>query len=1079
MRAKLLLLFVFTFYTLFSNAQVIGSDIKDCVNGTYTYTDEYGRVYKLIFDYSLKLEIASHVYTSDAKSVGGKTIHESRYIGPVYFVGKWGSPDENTINIFYGNIDESKTDMTKEKGAGFFAYQHQNAAVRAPFNKEKGEIILKGQTYKKVGGPCKQNTNSNDGNTSNNNNVNQPQVSLVYTGYESNAEKFRDEYIKTFSTNNEFNAYASGMNVKRIGEALAKDISNNLKQIQGLVNTTDPLVLLQDFNQKITQIESLEANFNQQYNSYSFQTGQQLGNSIGNKDYESAIFQGLGLLNASLERREAQKQMEAQKEALYEERRSQMSKIYWKAVDYNNTIKQNYIKRAAFSEKLEDEKFNLAFVENLECHNASMKNNFSVSNTAWLENKCLFPKKSDVLNIFSSGTSKDVFYLNLAAHKYKQFEKLGYIEFQEAAIHYTAQAITIKPTAERFATLAMYYRGFSDIYELSNYLTAQSYNKNALNNEQLERVEWLKLAVEEQLYFAVLFSDVDFINIFIQTGFDKIFSVKGKDIIDFSIEMDRAELVIKLLNNKFTSMSDAKRELELKRIVALSIAYDSHLTLQELYESGSDLTFKINGLTIVELIQKVNALRCFSIYLVATGKYDKVSHFFDGYSIVQKGNLVGCIDSEGNEIISPVYIYLRFPNEGIVVGIDKNQKYGALDLQGNIVIPFDYDYLGDCVEGLMIARKEPNGKFGYLNRNGRSITDFVYSFAENFQNGAAKVGNYNLSKGIVLYGLIDNTGKIIVNIEYSYIDGFINDLAVVRKDYPYFTKEERTYIDRMGKNIFPSNYPFGKIEIGQSNIENRKSGIVYFLDKKQVVFKFYNIQQKKYFEIKPPLQKGEKINWVNRPPWSITVSSDYIILGLDKEQKTILFDVLGNLINKDLVQYQLELNQRKNFPEEVIFIGNTKVPYKYGMTTSQGFRTSKDVYNYLVENEKASGLSEHLLSQPCKIPCIYQKVKDFSEGLAAVLTINGKWAYIDKEGKEILPPIYDAANSFSSGVATVLLNGQQGYIDKAGNFMLRDLGASSDKYLFNTQSKVPHVFINGWYHKKGFNDEPEILFPKR
>ncbi len=57
--------------------------------------------------------------------------------------------------------------------------------------------------------------------------------------------------------------------------------------------------------------------------------------------------------------------------------------------------------------------------------------------------------------------------------------------------------------------------------------------------------------------------------------------------------------------------------------------------------------------------------------------------------------------------------------------------------------------------------------------------------------------------------------------------------------------------------------------------------------------------------------------------------------------------------------------------------------------------------------------------------------KDFSEGMAAV-KLDGKWGYIDTEGRVIVEPKYDGANSFSEGLAAVQSGGKWGYIDKTG-----------------------------------------------
>ncbi len=59
----------------------------------------------------------------------------------------------------------------------------------------------------------------------------------------------------------------------------------------------------------------------------------------------------------------------------------------------------------------------------------------------------------------------------------------------------------------------------------------------------------------------------------------------------------------------------------------------------------------------------------------------------------------------------------------------------------------------------------------------------------------------------------------------------------------------------------------------------------------------------------------------------------------------------------------------------------------------------------------------------------------FSEGLAAV-AIYGKWGFIDKEGKCVIPYRYEYTGRFSEGLAVVKLNGKYGYVDKAGKLAI-------------------------------------------
>jgi hypothetical protein len=65
------------------------------------------------------------------------------------------------------------------------------------------------------------------------------------------------------------------------------------------------------------------------------------------------------------------------------------------------------------------------------------------------------------------------------------------------------------------------------------------------------------------------------------------------------------------------------------------------------------------------------------------------------------------------------------------------------------------------------------------------------------------------------------------------------------------------------------------------------------------------------------------------------------------------------------------------------------------------------------------------------VPYKYDFAYDFSEGLAKV-ELHGKRGYIDKTGKEIIPLKYDYAGDFSEGLVLMKLHGKHGYVDKTG-----------------------------------------------
>lgn len=65
------------------------------------------------------------------------------------------------------------------------------------------------------------------------------------------------------------------------------------------------------------------------------------------------------------------------------------------------------------------------------------------------------------------------------------------------------------------------------------------------------------------------------------------------------------------------------------------------------------------------------------------------------------------------------------------------------------------------------------------------------------------------------------------------------------------------------------------------------------------------------------------------------------------------------------------------------------------------------------------------------IPCQWEFVESFSEGLAAVNDKDDKYGFIDKTGKLVLPCKWNRAWSFHEGLGSVEdANGKRGYIDK-------------------------------------------------
>jgi len=61
----------------------------------------------------------------------------------------------------------------------------------------------------------------------------------------------------------------------------------------------------------------------------------------------------------------------------------------------------------------------------------------------------------------------------------------------------------------------------------------------------------------------------------------------------------------------------------------------------------------------------------------------------------------------------------------------------------------------------------------------------------------------------------------------------------------------------------------------------------------------------------------------------------------------------------------------------------------------------------------------------------FDAVEDFQEGMAVVM-VNRKYGFIDKKGRAVVPPQFDKAFDFHEGLALVVTNNRFGFINKTG-----------------------------------------------
>jgi hypothetical protein len=75
----------------------------------------------------------------------------------------------------------------------------------------------------------------------------------------------------------------------------------------------------------------------------------------------------------------------------------------------------------------------------------------------------------------------------------------------------------------------------------------------------------------------------------------------------------------------------------------------------------------------------------------------------------------------------------------------------------------------------------------------------------------------------------------------------------------------------------------------------------------------------------------------------------------------------------------------------------------------------------------------------------FQGVRNFSEGMAAVEK-DGKWGFIESDGRFRVPPAYESVRSFSESLAAARSQGKWGYINPTGQWIIPPQYATADDF---------------------------------
>ena len=285
---------------------------------------------------------------------------------------------------------------------------------------------------------------------------------------------------------------------------------------------------------------------------------------------------------------------------------------------------------------------------------------------------------------------------------------------------------------------------------------------------------------------------------------------------------------------------------------------------------------------------------------------------------------------------------------------------------------------------------------GYVNNKFEVVVEPTFDFADDFYEDLAVVSIEGK------YGFIDKRGKLVINPTYDYASSFYNGYAYVKIGNNF------TFIDKLGNQIsepvFGKQHSIGKFSDGLANVS--LGGRAGFIDAsgKFVIEPNYEetlpfsygyalvLRDGNYFYIN---RQGKEVGNINATKATSFSEGKTLII----EQDTVC------IVDTNLNKKPLPIKKAYDVGRFTGGLGVVKLNNNTCVFIDANGNTKKDK--------------------------VYQEVKEFSEGLAAV-KVGNLWGYVDNNLNTIIPPKFLQAGKFNKGFAMVDNDGRISFIDKTG-----------------------------------------------
>ncbi len=282
-----------------------------------------------------------------------------------------------------------------------------------------------------------------------------------------------------------------------------------------------------------------------------------------------------------------------------------------------------------------------------------------------------------------------------------------------------------------------------------------------------------------------------------------------------------------------------------------------------------------------------------------------------------------------------------------------------------------------CYDTISLAKKRQLSS-KYISDTENKIA-YEYRFEQNrtYDDVSAFMDDYCAVKSEDNWGFINSEGKLIASCQFKKVSSFSNDNAAVvaQDDSIYFINSEGNKSIATKETKYSE---FGMISGGMMTaVSNGK--YMYLKDTFDKLFGDYDFASA--MNNVAAVKIGDS--------WSI-IDSNGKNIGTEK-YKDVIIDENG-----------------------------------YACRRNRLFVRNSDGYVVMLDNQ-----GNKLSNQ------VFEDAKLFSFDKLAAVKLEGKWGFVDENGKQVIKPQYEDARSFSYGLAAVKDIGKWGFIDNTGNIKIK------------------------------------------